>query len=197
LLAQALKKIVVEKQKLGPVNAMYPSLVTIVGTMVEGKPNWITISHVGIMTFGVISLGMGKKHFSNQGIHENKTFSVNLPSVHQRVETDYVGLVSGARADKSACFTPFYGSLATAPMIAECPVCMECRLVKVVDFPTHDVFMGEVVETYADERVLAGGKIDYAALEPLLFDFQQINYWSLGKPVGKPWKDGKVMKKKA
>lgn len=185
------------KQKLGPVNAMYPSLVTIAGTMVGGKPNWITISHVGIMTFGVISLGMGKKHHSNQGIHEHKTFSVNLPSVRQRVETDYVGIVSGARVDKSQCFTPFYGELETAPMIAECPVCMECRLVKVVDFPTHDIFMGEVIQTYADESVLTGGKIDYAALQPLLFDFQQVNYWSLGEAVGKPWKDGKVMKKGA
>lgn len=183
------------KQAIGAVNALYPSLVTIVGTVVNEKPNWITISHVGIMTFGVISLGMGKKHYSNAGIHQNKTFSVNIPSMEQRVVTDYVGIVSGEKVDKSQTFTTFTGELENAPMILECPVCMECRLVKTVDFPTHDVFMGEVVQTHVNSEVLDGKKIDFAKVRPLLFDFQKVNYWALGEPVGKAWSDGRAMTK--
>lgn len=174
---------------------MYPSLVTLAGTLIDGKPNWITIAHVGIMTLKTVSLSMRKSRYTNRGIFENKAFSVNLPSVSQRVETDYMGIVSGADVDKSQQFTAFYGELQGAPMIAECPVCMECRLVTTLDFDTHDVFVGEVVQTYANEDVVQGRKIDFAAVQPMLFDFQRVNYWSLGDVVGQAWHDGNVLKK--
>ena len=184
-------------QKIGAVNAMYPSLTVIAGALVNGKPNWITIAHVGIMSHGelqTISLGMNKIHHTNQGIFAQKTFSVNLPSVSMLKETDYLGLVSGARHDKSEFFKVFYGDLGTAPMIAECPVCMECRLERVVDFPNHDVFVGEIVQTWAKPEVLEDGKVHYGRVDPLLFDFQRIRYWSLGQEVGRPWHDGKELK---
>ena len=40
------------KKNLGMVNAMYPSLTTIVGAHVDGKPNFLAIAHVGIMNHG-------------------------------------------------------------------------------------------------------------------------------------------------
>ena len=43
-------------------------------------------------------------------------------------ETDYCGLVSGRKTDKSNIFNVFYGELETAPMIMECPVSIECKL---------------------------------------------------------------------
>jgi flavin reductase (DIM6/NTAB) family NADH-FMN oxidoreductase RutF len=187
------------KTQLGPVNAMYPSLTTIVGTLVDGKPNWITIAHVGILTHAVpqlLSIGVGKMHHSNRGIFENRTFSINIPSREMLIVTDYVGLVSGKKTDKSELFETFYGELKTAPMIAECPVSMELRLNQVVDTKTHDIFIGEVVQTYADERVLENGKIHYGRVDPLLFDFQRIKYWSLGQEIGNPWSAGKAMKRK-
>ena len=88
------------KVKLGPVNTLYPLPTTLVGALVDGKPNYITIAHVGIMDLGSISLGMNKVHYTNAGIKENKTFSVNLPSVELVKETDYCGLVSGKNVDK-------------------------------------------------------------------------------------------------
>ena len=44
-------------QPLGPVNALYPTPTTLVGAIVNGKPNFITIAHIGIMTLDHISLG--------------------------------------------------------------------------------------------------------------------------------------------
>ena len=186
------------KRKLGPVNALYPSLTTIVGTLVDNRPNWITIAHVGILTHGtpqLLSIGMGKIHHSNQGIFQNKTFSINIPSREMLVVTDYIGLVSGKKTDKSGVFETFYGELETAPMIAQCPISMELRLTQVLDTKTHDIFIGEVVQTYADERALEDGKIHYGKADPILFDFQRIKYWSIGEEIGNPWNAGKAMKK--
>ena len=183
------------KKQLGKVNCLYPMPTVIVGCMVNGKPNYITMAHVGIMTPNTISLGMNKSHFSNQGIKENRTFSINIPSDDMVRETDYCGLFSGKDVDKSELFENFYGVLETAPMIAGCPVNMECRLVQTVEFPTHDIFIGEVIETHCDEKVLSDGIVDFAKIKPILFDMPQRQYWKLGEPFAKCWKIGMQLKK--
>ncbi len=181
-------------EKLGPVNALYPTPTVIVGALVGGKPNFITIGHIGIMTHRHVSLGMNKSHYTNAGIRENKTFGVCLPSESLAVETDYCGTMTGKKADKAALFDVFYGELKTAPMIRQCPVCLECRLDRIIDFSTHDVFVGEIFQTFADESVLSGGKIDIAKLKPLLFDMNSLKYWSLGREVAECWKIGRKLK---
>jgi flavin reductase (DIM6/NTAB) family NADH-FMN oxidoreductase RutF len=164
------------KKTLDGINLLYPTPTTIVGAIVEGKPNFITIAHIGIVRHAkpfLISLSMGKPHYTNAGIKANKAFSVNIPSEDLVVATDYVGLVSGKKTDKSDVFEIFYGNLQRAPMIEECPINMECRLYDVYDTPTHDLFIGEIVETYADAAVLNNGKVDLARVRPLLFDMSR------------------------
>jgi len=179
---------------------LYPSLTVILGAHVQGKPNFLAVAHVGIMNHGTpqyLSFGLGKPHYTNQGIHEHKEFSISIPSENLMVETDYVGLVSGKNTDKSKLFELFYGELKHAPMIAACPVTMECRLHSVVDFPTHDVFIGEIVATHADPGVLTEkDKLDPAKMRPLLFDMSTVQYYSLGQPLGKCWNVGKALKHK-
>jgi flavin reductase (DIM6/NTAB) family NADH-FMN oxidoreductase RutF len=183
------------KKQLGNHNALYPTPTTLVGATVNGKPNFITIAHVGILTLHHISLGMNKVHYSNQGIKENKTFSVCLPSEDLVKETDYCGIMTGKKTDKAALFDVFYGELETAPMIAGCPVCMECRLDQVVDYPSHDVFIGEIVQTHVDEAVLTDGAVDVSKVKPLLFDMSSAKYWSLGGELARCWSVGKELKR--
>ena len=99
------------KVELGAKNCLYPLPTTLAGANVSGKPNYITIAHVGIMDLGSISLGMSKRHYTNTGIKENGTFSVNIPSTEMVEMTDYFGLVSGREVDKAARVTTFYGEL--------------------------------------------------------------------------------------
>jgi flavin reductase (DIM6/NTAB) family NADH-FMN oxidoreductase RutF len=103
--------------------------------------------------------------------------------------------VSGRDVDKSALFNIFYGELKTAPMIQECPINMECRLIKTVDFLAHDVFIGEPVATYVNEDILTDGLVDIGKLNPLLFEMHSAHYWSLGKKLAKCWNIGKELKK--
>jgi len=182
------------KEKLGTINALYPTPTVLVGATVGGKPNFITVAHIGIMTHNHISLGLGKSHYTNAGIMENKTFSVCLPSEKLVIETDYCGIMTGKKTDKAGLFDVFYGELKTAPMIQQCKVCMECRLDRIIDFPTHDVFVGEIVQTYADESVLSDKKIDVSKLKPMLFDMSSRKYWSLGNEIAQCWNIGKQFK---
>lgn len=181
------------KKKLGGKAALYPMPVVLAGALVDGRPNYITIAHVGIMDLSHVSLSMAKVHFTNAGIRENGTFSVNIPGEDLVRETDYCGLVSGSKADKGSLFETFFGELETAPMIQGCPVNMECRLVKTVDMPNHDVFIGEVAEVYCDERVAADNGIDFQAVEPILFAMYDKSYFKLGVRFADAWSIGKSL----
>jgi len=185
------------KTQLGAVNALYPTPTTLVGALVNEKPNFNTIAHIGIMDYTHISLGMGKKKYTSGGIKENKTFSVCLPSENLIKETDFCGIMTGKNTDKAALFDIFYGDLETAPMISECPVCMECRLDRIVDFDTHEAIIGEVVQTWADESVLMDGKVDISGINPLLCDMASKKYWALGDALGDCWNIGKQLKDKS
>ena len=182
------------KIKLGAKNCLYPMPTTLIGASVGGKPNYITIAHVGIMDLGSVSLGMAKIHYTNAGIKENKTFSINIPSIEMVKETDYCGIVSGKKADKAKLFENFYGKLETAPMIKQCPLNMECRLIQIVDFPNHDVFVGEVVETYCDGQYLTDGIVDFSKIQPILFVMNDRSYWKLGERFAKAWNIGNELK---
>lgn len=179
------------KEKLGVVNALYPLVTTIVGSVVDGRPDFATVAHVGIAHLKGVTLGMGRTHLTNEGIKANREFSVSVPSEAMVEATDYIGMASGASVDKSGLFTVFYGALDKAPLVDDCPVTMACRLIEHVELPTHDLFVGEIVETHADVEVLTNGVVDIAKVRPLLFDMGSKRYWSLGEPVAKCWSAGK------
>ena len=188
-----------EKTRLGARTYLYPMPVVLVGANVDGKPNYLTVAYCGIAqhTPPMISVALGKPHYTNIGIKENNTFSVNIPSVEMLEITDYVGLNSGKKVDKSELFENFYGVLKTAPMIRECPLNLECRLVQAIDVGgLNDIFIGEIVETYAEEKFLTDGKPDIRKISPIVFSMHDNNYWKVGEHLGRAWSIGKDFKPK-
>jgi flavin reductase (DIM6/NTAB) family NADH-FMN oxidoreductase RutF len=184
-----------KKIEVGAKNFLYPMPTTLVGANVAGKPNYITIAHVGIMKYATLSVSLHKSHHTNAGIRENGTFSVNLPSARMVKVTDYCGLVSGREVDKAALFQTFYGKLKTAPMIQECPVNMECKLIHTLDLGTHEIFIGEIAETYSDEQCLTQGKgEDLFRVDPILFSMTGARYFRVGEQIGLAWNAGKELK---
>ena len=182
------------KKSLGAKNCLYPLPTVLVGANVQGKPNYLAIAHVGIIELMSVSISLNKVHYTNAGIKENQTFSINIPSVDLVQVVDYCGLVSGKNVDKAALFETFYGTLHTAPMIQQCAVNMECELMRTIDFPQHDVFIGKIVETYCEEHYLTDGNVDLAKVQPFLFSMLDVRYWKIGEPFAKAWSIGKELK---
>jgi flavin reductase (DIM6/NTAB) family NADH-FMN oxidoreductase RutF len=183
-----------EKTRIGAKTFLYPMPTVLVGATVNGKPNYLTIAYCGIAQHvpPMVFVTMGKTHYTNAGIKENKTFSVNIPSEDMVEITDYVGIYSGRRTDKSTLFEAFYGELKTAPMIKECPLNLECRLVQAIDLGgSNDIFIGEIVEAYAEEKCLTEGLPDIQKIRPIIFAMHTNNYWRLGDSLGKAWSIGK------
>jgi len=181
------------KTKLGRRNALYPMPTVLVGMLVDGRPNFITVAHVGIMDLTTISISVKREHYSDKGIKKTKEFSINIPSARLVKEVDFCGMFSGERADKSDLFHVFAGKATDAPMIDECPLNMECRVVKTLDYSGHDVFIAEIVETHCDENLLEDGKIDAAKLDPILFFMDDRGYYALGRRFADDRKIGETL----
>jgi len=120
---------------------------------------------------------------------------VNIPSIEMVEKTDYCGLVSGKDVNKASLFKTFYGKLKTAPMIEECPINMECELIKTIDFPNHDIFIGKIIKTYCDNQILKEGVVDFGKVQPILFVMNDRSYWKLGEKLAKAWDVGRKLKK--
>lgn len=180
------------KKALGIVNALYPVVTTLVGSIVEGKPNFATISHVGLTDLTTLSCTLRKEHHTNKGISSNKTFSINIPSVDLIREVDFIGSRSGRDTDKSEIFEVYYGITRTAPLIKNCPINIECYVTHVLELPLYFVYIGSIVQTYCDEECLReDDKIDLSKVQPVLFSMLDYGYWNLGKRFSDAWRPGK------
>ena len=186
------------KKKLGSKSNLFPYPVTLVDAMVDGKPNFMTIAFIGIVNMNpaMVAMGANRGHYTCKGIRENMAFSVNIPTEKMMEVTDYCGLNSGDKTDKSGIFEVFYGSLKNAPMIKECPVNLECKVMQVLELGGMDtVFIAQVMESYADEECLTGSNVDIEKLRPMIFSMYENKYLGIGKYMGKGWSAGKGYKK--
>jgi hypothetical protein len=175
----------IKKKNLGSLLALYPKPMTVVGTKVEGKVNWLVVGHTGIIGHDRILVSMSKQHYSNQGIKKLKKFSINLVSREMLPKADYVGSVSGEMVDKSDVFAYHIGENGT-PVIDVSPLTMECNVVDIYETEGFDNFICTVVNTYASPDVLGSdGKLDYTRLKPVLFEFPTYSYLATGEVIGK------------
>ena len=180
-------------------NLLFPYLPVFVGVNVGGKANYIAIGLIGWLCYDVMSISVGHKQYSKIGIEENGTFSINQPTIDLVRQLDYCGMTSGRKVDKAALFETFYGELETAPMISECPVNIECRVVQTLTRSVHAVFLGEVVAVHASEEYLDEGLPDVGRIRPIFYAPDPSHgkgvhsYWGLGERIGRAFEIGKEL----
>lgn len=175
----------------------YPMSMVVVGTLVNERPNFMAVGWVTRVNFRppMIAVALGKTHYTNGGIHASRAFSVNVPGMDLLEKVDYCGIVSGRKEDKSTLFKVVTGGKTGTPMIDDCPLCMECKLVNVIDLPTNEVFIGEIVGAYADAACCSDGKPDLKKIRPFTLTMPDNQYWEVGANAGKAWSIGKNIKR--
>ena len=92
------------KIPLGPRPLLYPMPTVLVGSNVDGKPNFMAVAWCGIVNGRppMISVALQHPRHTLKGVRQNNTFSVNVPSVDLVKETDYCGIITGTKTDKVA-----------------------------------------------------------------------------------------------
>jgi flavin reductase (DIM6/NTAB) family NADH-FMN oxidoreductase RutF len=172
------------KKNIGPVLALYPCPVIVVGAMAGGKPTWTLAAHAGIMAHSHLMVSLVQAHYINRGIKENNKLSVNVVDASWLKEADRMGTVSGLKTDKSECFAWTMGENG-APLINDAKVSIECEVDGNYELENFDNFICRILATYADESVLNGQeKIDYHTFKPVLFEFPTYEYFLTGEKIG-------------
>ena len=182
-----------EKVKLGPQTLLYPMPAVLVGSKVAEKPNFMAVAWCGIAAHKppAVSAALRKERHTLKGVKEHGTFSINVASADLVKNVDYCGIYSGKDRDKSQIFEIFYGVLETAPLIKECPLNFECKVLHLLDLDSHTLVVGEIVETYISENCLTDGKADPEKVDPLVYTPGIRQYQRLGDVIGKAYHIGK------
>lgn len=163
---------------------MHTVLVSCVGR--AGKPNIITLAWAMPASINppLVAIGVVPRRYSYSLIKETKEFVVNIPTMEILRETLFCGRKSGRYCDKfkEADLTPLPAKKVKPPIIKECVAHLECRLHRQFKTGDHTIFVGEVIEAYANKEVFTDmynlekarmifhvGGDDFATLEPKVF----------------------------
>ena len=70
------------KKNIGNTLALYPTPLVVVGAMVNGKPNWLLVGHLGIMGHDHVMVSLAKAHYTNQASGKAKSCPSILWTMH-------------------------------------------------------------------------------------------------------------------
>jgi len=187
------------KIQFGPQTLLYPMTALLVGANVDDKPNFMALGWGGIVNMEppMISVALRYQRYTLKGIKQNMTFSVNIPSTDLVKETDYCGIISGAKVNKAeVCrFKIFYGKLNSAPLIEQCPVNLECKVMHIMDLGSHSLVIGQIEETHISDSCLTDGKPDVNKIKPFIYTTSPANqYQAFGDIVAKAFSVGKELR---
>jgi flavin reductase (DIM6/NTAB) family NADH-FMN oxidoreductase RutF len=149
--------------------------------------NLLTIAWCGVSCSDpeTIHISIRPERYSYKMIEESGCFTVNIPTRDLVEKVDLCGIVSGREGDKfeRAGLTAAPARVVTAPLVADCPINIECTVRNIIPIGVHHVFMGEVVAKHARETILPGGRLDIANVP--LVTYTNGEYWSLGERLGR------------
>lgn len=161
-----------------------PALVSC-GTMEEH--NVLTVAWTGVVCTHppLTYISVRPSRYSYSIIEKQKEFVINLTTSSMCRETDFCGVKSGKDIDKfSYCkFTPEPAQTVKAPLIAQCPVNLECKVIEQKEFGTHTMFLAEITCVNIDEKYLdSKGKLNLQQCG--LMAYAHGEYFALGRKLG-------------
>ena len=146
------------KKSIKPGTLLMPLPAVMVSCGSPEKPNILTIAWTGIVnsTPPMTYISVRKSRFSHDLIAQSGEFVINLTTEALTFATDYCGVKSGREVDKfkEMHLTPLAADEVRCPMIAESPVNLECKVLEVHEYPSHDMFVAEIVAVHVDEELL-------------------------------------------
>lgn len=176
------------KQLWKPGNMLYPLPVVMVSVAGrDGRRNILTVAWAGTICSDppMVSISVRPERYSYHMLKETGEFVINLTTSELVFATDYCGVKSGRDVDKFAQLnlTPLPGKVVGAPLIAESPVNIECRVTEVKALGSHDMFLAEVAAVHADEKYMdEKHKFHLEKAEPIVYSHG--SYLLTGKELG-------------
>lgn len=172
--------------KPGALTSPLPPVLVSVGD--KERSNLITIGWTGILSTipPRTYISVRPERFSHKLLMENGEFVINLTTAVMARGVDFAGIYTGARVNKwEKCgFHPIPSENVAPPTVAESPLSLECRVTRVENMGSHDVFFADIVGVTCDDGALdEKGRIrlDRAGL----LAYAHGEYFALGEKVGR------------
>ena len=171
--------------KGGTLLAPVPAVLVSCGDMETS--NVFTVAWTGIInsTPPKTYISVRPSRHSYGMIKERGEFVINLTTAELVRATDSCGVLTGAKIDKFKKFglTKEKGQEVSAPLVAQSPLCLECRVTDIVPLGTHDMFIADIVAMDIDENLVdADGKLHLDKAK--LMAYAHGEYFALGKKLG-------------
>lgn len=175
--------------------------------MVDARANFATIGDCAIMGVrpALVAVSLHEGHFTTRGVRDCREFSINLPTTAQLALVDRFGRVSGRDVDKSRLVAWRPGDVLPVPLIDDCPVNLECRVLQDGTVQHRHFFVAEVLEAHLSEDLILEGRAsqkgtalgktawstlpDLRALDPILCSLDE-RYYSVGRPIETAYAEG-------
>lgn len=173
------------KWKGGALLSPVPAVLVSCGN--EENANLITIGWTGIVCTQPpkLYISVRPERHSYQIIKHDMEFCVNLPSAELVKALDYCGVKSGRDHDKFAetKLTKAKSFEVGCVSVAECPLCLECRVTDIIPLGSHDMFIADIVAVAADEKLIdEKGRLMLEKAN--LLAYAHGDYFALGKKIG-------------
>ena len=171
-----------------PGNMLYPLPVVMVSVADrEGRNNIITVAWAGTVCTNppMVSISVRPERYSYPILKETGEFVINLTTEKLAFAADYCGVKSGREIDKFAemKLTPVSAKEVRAPLIAESPVNIECRVREVKPLGSHDLFLADVVAVHANKKYMdEKGKFRLELADPIVYSHG--TYFACGEQIG-------------
>ena len=154
-----------------------------------GRKDIVTIAWTGTVCSDpvMVSISVRPERYSYGLIRETGEFVINLTTGELTYATDWCGVKSGRDVDKFAAMelTALPAeTLAHAPLIAESPLSLECRVKDVLELGSHHMFLAEVAAVQVSERFMSeNGKFELNGTGLVCYSHGE--YFELGRRIGK------------
>ena len=146
------------KQQIQPNTTLYPVSVVFVTCGIGKDENVFTLNRIASCNAEppMISISVRPARASHDLIDQTGEFVVNIPWPDMELVSDFVGSTTGRETDKwgETGLKREPATIVQPPLLADCPVNLECQVRHTLRLPSHSLFVAEVVAIHADERVL-------------------------------------------
>lgn len=150
-------------------------------------PNLLTVAWTGIVNTQppMTYVSIRPERYSFGLIEKSGEFVINLTPAALVRAADFCGVRSGRDTDKwAACgLTPVAASAVSAPVVAQCPLALECRVQQVLPLGSHHMFLARIEAVEVDASLVdKAGRLDLARAG--LAAYAHGEYFSLGERLG-------------
>ena len=177
------------KQSWKPGTMIYPLPAVLVSCgETDGEQNLFTVAWTGTVCTNppMCYISVRPERHSYEIIKRTGEFVINLTNSKLARATDWCGVRSGRDYDKFAemGLTAEAAAVVKAPVVAESPVAIECRVKQIIPLGSHDMFLADVVNVLVDEEYINSetGKLELERADMITYSHGE--YFRLGEAIG-------------